>query len=310
MEQLDTDGRLYFPAAKTGRIRLKKYLDEAPGVPLGDVWDDIWPINSQARERLGYPTQKPIALLERIVSASSNPGDIVLDPFCGCGTAIAASEKLDREWLGIDVTHLSVALVESRLKAEFGLEAGRDFHLEGTPKSLGAAQFLFDQYPFQFQFWAVGLIGAQPYGATGDNKKGKRGGDTGIDGMLYFRTPGGEMLEKGIVSVKGGASLNPSMVRDLAHVVGREKAALGVFISLHDVTSGMKHEAARAGVYEYGGRVFPKLQIVTVADLLAGRRPELPVGAVNVSLAVRPVKSAKKKAEDGETPLFGKLDRD
>ena len=308
MEQLDAEGRIWYPTDKSKRPRLKRYLEDSKGRLMGNVWTDIYPINSQAAERLGYPTQKPLALLERIIRASSNPGDIVLDPFCGCGTAVVAAEKLGRRWLGIDVTHLSVALVESRLKAEAGLQPGEDFHVEGTPKSLDAAQFLFDQDAFQFQFWAVGLIGAQPYGATSARKRGKRGGDNGIDGVMYFRTPGGEMLEKCIVSVKGGEHLNPGMVRDLVGVLQREKAAMGVFISLHDVTSGMKQEAAKAGVYEYGGRAYSKVQLMTVAELLTGKKPEVPQGSVNVSLAAKPVKSARKKAKDGEeTPLFGKV---
>ncbi len=167
---------------------------------------------------------------------------------------------------------------------------------------MSAAQFLFEQDPFQFQFWAVGLVGAQPYGATMGNKKGKRGGDTGIDGVLYFRTPGGERLEKAIVSVKGGRNLNPGMVRDLSGVVEREKAAMGLFISLYDVTSGMREEAARSGAYRYGGAVYPRLQVFSVGDLLANKRPEMPHGSLNVSLENKAVRTAGQKDQG---TLFG-----
>ncbi|MER3555278.1 MAG: hypothetical protein C4331_13290 [Meiothermus sp.] len=202
--------------------RLKRYLDEAPGIPLQDVWNDIRPLTNFSTERLGYPTQKPLALLERIISASSNPGDLVLDPFCGCGTAVVAAEKLGRRWVGIDTTHLSIALMQNRLERDFGLKPRKDYVVEGTSKDAASAQKLFKDDPFQFQFWAVSLVGAQPY------QGGKKGGDTGIDGLLYFRTPGGEKVERVIVSVKGGRSLNPAMLRELKGVVEREKAAMGI----------------------------------------------------------------------------------
>ena len=200
--------------------RLKRYLDEQRGRPLGDVWTDIPPINSQAKERLGYPTQKPEALLERIIQASSNEGDMVLDPFCGCGTAVAAAEKLKRRWLGIDVTHLAVALMKSRLKTAFGLEPGQDYDVVGEPQDSGSARALWEQDPYQFQFWAVSLLQAQP------QSEQRRGADRGVDGMLHFidgprRTP-----HKIVIQVKGGHVSAPQ-VRDLKGVVEREKAALG-----------------------------------------------------------------------------------
>lgn len=279
--------------------RRKRYLDELRGMPLSDVWDDIQPVNSQAQERLGYPTQKPAALLERIIRLASRPGDVVLDPFCGCGTATAAAEKLGRSWIGIDITHLAVSLIEARLRRDFGLESGKDYALEGTPKDVDAARFLFEHErdgPYQFQFWVVGLIGAQPYGA-GVSGPGKRGGDSGIDGMLYFLTPGGERVEKVVVSVKGGKNLNPGMIRDLESVVRREKAAMGVFVSLYPPTGGMYQEAAKHGFYRYGKDSYPVIQILTVQELLQGKRPQMPSGAANVSLEGKQAKSVKSEGK-------------
>jgi DNA modification methylase len=287
----------------------KRYLDEMLGVPLQNIWIDIQPIQAQSTERLGYPTQKPLALLERIVAVSSNPGDIVLDPFCGCGTAVAAAQKLGRNWVGIDITHLSVALMQARLKRDFELEAGKDYQVEGTPEDFGGAQYLFDADAFQFQFWIVGMIGAQPYGATGNSKKGKKGGDTGIDGVYYFRTPGGEKLEKVIVSVKGGKNLNPSMVRDLVGTVEREKAAMGILLTLYPPTKGMYDDAAKNGLYKYGNAGIQKIQILTVEDLFNGKQPDLPKGSVNMSYEQNKVKTVQSESKrKGMNPLFDEAD--
>ena len=305
LDRLDEEGRIYWPKKQGGWPRLKKYLDEANGVPVQDIWTDIFPLNSQSTERLGYPTQKPSLLLERIVGASSNPGDIVLDPFCGCGTAVSAAQKLGREWVGIDITHLSVSLIKARLKRDFDLVVGKDYFEIGTPKDVQSALYFAESDPYQFQFWIVGEIGAQPYGAMSDQKKGKKGGDTGIDGLMYFRTPDGGRVEKVIVSVKAGRNLNPGMVRDLRGTVEREKAAVGVFLCAHEPTRGMREEAAKAGAYRWGTKVYPKLQILTVADVLAGKQPELPRGAVNVSYEQREVKTlAKSKQAKSMDTLF------
>ena len=306
MQRLHAEGRVWYPDDKAKRPRLKRYLNESPGVLLGNVWTDIPPLNSQAQERLGYPTQKPLALLERILSASSNPGDVVLDPFCGCGTTISAAENLGRQWIGIDVTHLSVSLIKARLKRDFDLVVKKDYLEVGTPKDLKAAQYFAEQDPFQFQFWIVGEIGAQPYGAVGDSKKGTKGGDTGIDGQMFFRTPDGGKIERVIVSVKAGRNLNPAMVRDLHGTVQREKAAVGILLLAHPPTRGMVQEAAQAGAYTWGGRTFPRVQILTVEQLLAGEQPMLPRGVVNVSYEQKEVKSlaGKKGRDKGSSPLF------
>ncbi|MCY1703615.1 site-specific DNA-methyltransferase [Deinococcus sp. SL84] len=286
--------------------RIKRYLDEQRGIPLGDVWTDILPLSSHARERLGYPTQKPVALLERIIRVSSNPSDVVLDPFCGCGTTISAAENLGRQWIGIDVTHLSVSLIKARLKRDFDLIVGKDYLEHGTPRDAQAAQYFAEADPFQFQFWIVGEIGAQPYGAVGDSKKGKKGGDTGIDGQMYFRTPDGGKIERVIVSVKAGKNLNPAMVRELRGTVEREKAAIGVLLLAYPPTKGMRDEVAKAGAYTWGGKVYPKLQMLTVEQLLQGEQPQIPRGAVNVSYEQKEAKSlrGKKAKPQGAMPLF------
>lgn len=298
---------------KAGRIiqtrpggvpQYKRYLDEMAGVPLQNVWDDISPLNSQAQERLGYPTQKPLALLERIVSVSSNPGDVVLDPFCGCGTTVCAAEKLGRNWVGIDITHLSVALIKARLRRDFGLEMG-DYQEEGTPTTVDGGQYLFDQDPFQFQFWILGEIGAQPFGASAGNRKGKKGADGGIDGQMFFVKPDGSKVEKVIVSVKGGKNLTAGMVRDLAGVLTKEDAAIGVFVCLAKPTAGVIKEAAQQGGYEYGGKMYPRVQVLTVEQILGGQQPDIPKGAVNVSYEQKASKTlATESKKKGMTSLF------
>ncbi len=250
---------------------LKRYLDEQRGRPLADVWTDIPPINSQAKERLGYPTQKPEVLLERIIRASSNEGDVVLDPFCGCGSAVAAAEKLKRRWVGIDVTHLAVALRKNRLKTAFDLEPGRDYAVVGEPQDAGGARALWEQDPYQFQFWAVSLLEAQPQSAQ------KKGDDRGIDGVIYFLDRPRRTTQKVIIQVKGGHVSAPQ-VRDLKGVVEREKAALGLFISLEEPTGPMRSEAASGGFFhsDLWKRDYPKIQLRTVSEMLAGQGFDLP----------------------------------
>ena len=249
----------------------KRYLDEMPGVPLQDVWTDIGPIGARARERLSYPTQKPEALLERIIRASSNEGDVVLDPFCGCGTAVAAAHKLGRQWIGIDITHLAVALMKNRLQTAFGLEAGRDYEVTGEPQDEGSARALWEQDPYQFQFWAVSLLEAQP------QSEQRRGADRGVDGMLYFLDGPRRTPHKAVIQVKGGRVSSPQ-VRDLRGVVEREQAAMGLFISLEPPTRDMRQEAAAAGFYrsDLWARDFPKIQMRTIGEMLAGNGFDLP----------------------------------
>lgn len=278
MAELDTKNLIWYPRRKDGsldvekRPRFKRYLDEQKGTVLTTIWTDIPPINSRAQERLGYPTQKPLALLERIISASSDEGAMVLDPFCGCGTTVHAAQKLKRRWIGIDVTHLAVGLVRRRLIDAF---PRAKFDVLGVPKDIGAARELAKADPHQFQLWALSMIEAQPY------KGGKKGADSGIDGLIYFK-PDGRTTEKAIVEVKGGENVSPQWVRALGQVVDRERAKIGVLVMLTDPTTTMKREASAAGLYKPEGDVdwsrtpFEKIQILTIEDIFDGRKPHTP----------------------------------
>ena len=268
LNALDTAGRIYWPSKEGGTPRLKWFVSDLDGARLGDVWTDIPPIAAQAAERLGYPTQKPLALLERIIAASSNEGDVVLDPFCGCGTAVHAAQKLGRQWIGIDVTHLAISLIEKRMRAAF---PGIDFSVEGTPKDLASAEDLAARDKYQFQWWAVSMVDAMPYGGK------KKGADGGVDGIIYFK-PDGKRTEKAIVSVKGGDNVGVQMIRDLHSAMEREKAPIGVFITKALPSKPMEREAAAVGVFhaEATGRSYPRLQIITLAELFRGRKPDIP----------------------------------
>ena len=286
MRQLDAEGRLHF--TRRGGIRRKRYLDESRGRLAQAVWDDIDPINSQSRERLGYPTQKPEALLERIIRASSNEGDVVLDPFCGCGTAVAAAQKLNRQWIGIDITHLAVAHMKSRIKTAFNLEAGRDYEVIGEPTDVGGARALWEGDPYQFQFWAVSLLDARP------QEQQRRGADRGVDGVLYFIDGPRSTPQKVVIQVKGGHVSVPQ-IRDLRGVVERERAAIGLFISLEPPTGPMRTEAASGGFHhsDLWSRDFPKVQMRTIAQLLDGQGFELPP-------SVSPAYHAAQRVRRGE----------
>jgi DNA modification methylase len=266
MQQLIDEGRII--QTRPGTVpQYKRYLDEMPGVSIQNLWDDIPVINNRSKELLGYPTQKPLALLERIITVSSNEGDVILDPFCGCGTAIHAAHKLKRQWIGIDITHLAISLIEERLTGAF---PGIKYAVEGVPKDLEGARDLAERDKHQFQLWAGSRIKAVPF------RSGKKGADSGIDGIIYFK-PEGKTTEKAIVSVKGGENVNVAMVRDLGHVVDREKAKIGVFVTLAEPTGPMKTEAVKAGYYETPYGKYPKLQILTIKDLFDGKHPNIPL---------------------------------
>ncbi len=270
-----------------GMPEYKRFLDEMPGVPLQDVWTDVTPIIAGTGERLGYPTQKPVALLERILKASSNEGDVVLDPFCGCGTTVHAAQKLNRQWIGIDVTHLAISLIQKRLRDAFPLV---QIDVHGVPKDLDGARALFEQDAYQFQWWAVSLVDAVPYGGK------KKGADGGIDGYIYFK-PDAKTTEKAIVSVKGGKNVNVAMVRDLKAVVDREKAKMGVMITLADSTQPMRTEAVASGYYRTEAQGdFAKIQIITIEELLNGKKPQMPWVAPDVfKKAKREMKGEQQK---------------
>jgi site-specific DNA-methyltransferase (adenine-specific) len=293
MEQLDREGRLFFPKKNDARLRRKLYLEDSPGVAVSDNWTDIKPIFSVAAERLGFPTQKPLELLERIISASSNEGDIVLDPFCGCGTAVHAAEKLNRRWIGIDITHLAISLIEKRLKDAFG--RGCRFEVHGTPKDLDSARDLADRDKYQFQWWAVSLVEAQPYQGK------KKGADTGIDGLKFFNDIEGD-AKKIVVSVKGGAALKPDDIRAINFVRERESAEIALLISLAEPTTKMKSEAAAAGIYSGGpdGKLkYARLQLLTIEGLLSGKqRAEHPEYVPNLTF-----KKAKREKRDRQKTL-------
>ncbi|MBI4216253.1 MAG: restriction endonuclease [Chloroflexi bacterium] len=268
MEQFERDGRLVY--SKSGFPQYKRYLDEMPGQPPQTTWTDIPP--ALGKERLGWATQKPLALLERIIAASSNEGEVVLDPFCGCGTAVVAAHKLKRQWIGIDITHLAIAVMRSRLETTF---PGIKYEVVGEPKDLGGARALAAQKPdgrYQFQWWALSLVLAQPVGEAR-----KKGADKGIDGVIRFLDDGGKQSRQAIVSVKSGG-VGAKDIRDLKGVLEREKAALGLFITLEPPTRDMTAEAVAAGYYHspLWDKDYPKVQILTIEDLLAGKKADLP----------------------------------
>jgi DNA modification methylase len=269
MERLDREGRLAFPSNKEGRIRLKRYLDENAGAPVSNLWDDIAPVSSQADERLGYPTQKPEALLERIIKASSNKGDTVLDPFSGCGTAVIAAQRLGRRWIGIDITHLAINLMKRRLRDTYRKDA--KFTVIGEPVDVAGAQELAGKDPYQFQWWALGLVDARPV-------EGKKGADKGIDGRIYFHDEQDEAKTKQVIlSVKAGHT-NVAHVRDLRGVIEREGAEIGVLIAMEEPTQPMRTEAAGAGFYHSPGWNMdcPRIQLRTIAELLTGKGLDVP----------------------------------
>jgi len=272
MKRLDAENRLHFTS--NSGIRLKRYLDELPGVPLQDVWTDIYPINSQAAERLGYPTQKPQELLERIIQASSNPGDVCLDPFCGCGTAVAAAHALNRQWIGIDITHLAVALIKYRILDAF---PDAKFDIIGEPGTLSAARQLANDDRHQFEWWALSLVQARPSGGESGSRQGKKGADRGVDGIISIIDDNTHQPKKVIVQVKSG-HVSSAQIRDLVGTIEREKAVIGVFITLEEPTSAMTKEAATAGFYESvtWEKQYPRIQILTIEQLLQGAEIQMP----------------------------------
>jgi site-specific DNA-methyltransferase (adenine-specific) len=277
----DANGRLYRDDVNpTGGGRRVIYLDDVEGDIIDSIWDDIYPLNPVSAERLGYPTQKPVALLERIIQSSSNEGDVVLDPFCGCGTTIAAAQKLGRSWIGIDITHLAITLMKARLKDSFGDAA--KYKVLGEPVSVPDAERLAESDPYQFQWWALGLVGARPV----DQKKGA---DKGIDGRIIFMGDKPGTFESVILSVKAGKT-GTAHVRDLIGVIEREKAAIGVLISMQSDTAPMKIEASTAGFYqnETWNKQYPKIQLLTIAEILSGKQIEMP--------PIRQVSTTFKKA--------------
>jgi DNA modification methylase len=265
LDKLDADGRIHWPKKSGGMPMLKRYEDQMPGVPLQDIWSDIAPIHNLGNERLGYPTQKPLALLERVIRASSKEGDVVFDPFCGCGTAIYSAHLNGRKWVGCDIAILSVQIVRDVLAARYGLHDGEHYEISGVPLSIEGAKDLFERDKRQFQHWLVEL--------SGGFCNSRQSGDLGIDGRIYFQTTTG--LRSMVLSVKGG-HVAPQFVRELRGTLERDGTEMAGFLCLEEPTAGMKNEAAKAGMYALDGAKYPRLQIRTVTDLLAGRTFETP----------------------------------
>ena len=272
MARLDSEGRVFY--TRNGIPRIKRYLDEARGLPVQDMWTDIESLRSWHKERIGYDTQKPEALLERVINTSSNEGDVVLDPFCGCGTAVAVAERLGRRWIGIDVTHLAISLMKHRLHDTFRDELS-EYKVVGLPEDVASARALATESEhdgrYQFEYWALGLVDARP--ATG-----KKGADSGIDGYINFFDDNSGKAKRIIVQVKSG-HVNRGMIATLKGDMEREGAAIGIFITLEEPTNPMQQEAISAGFYEpegLPGNQYPKVQIFTIEQLLDGAQAQYP----------------------------------
>jgi DNA modification methylase len=295
-QRLEAEGRIVY--SRTGMPRVLRPIDVTKRGTVQDVWVDIDPPNPGSAETLGYPTQKPEGLLERIIRASSNEGEVVLDPFCGCGTAIAVAERLKRQWVGIDITHLAIGLIKHRLRDAFGDAISEGYEVIGEPVSVPDAAELAKEDPFQFQWWALGLVGARRA-----DPATIRGSDQGIDGRLYFHDePAGGDTKQIILSVKSGHA-GVKDIRDLRGVTEREKAAIGVFITLEEPTKPMETEAAAAGFYKSPWGTHPRLQILTIADLLQGKKIDYPP-AHQVNVTFKKAPTAKPKAEKAKRLTF------
>ena len=273
MLEFEKKGLIHAPKGRVPQV--KRYLSELKGQAIHSIWIDIPPINPMSKERMDFQTQKPIKLLERIISASSNEGDLVLDPFCGCGTSIMAAHQIKRRWIGIDITHLAISIIKSRLK-EMYLVANRDYKIIGEPVDLASATKLMEYDPtgYQFQCWAVSKLDARP--ANPDDKKGA---DKGVDGWLFFREGNDPNLRKIVVQAKGGTHIGANIIRDLLGTVQNTKSAMGILITLHEPTQPMKEAAMEAEYYESSTweEKYPRIQIITIEELFSGKRPVLPL---------------------------------
>ena len=296
LDLLDAKGFLHWPRGGKGFPRFKRYLSD--GAHIQDVIVDIPPINSQAQERLGYPTQKPEALLERIIKSSSNEGDIVLDPFCGCGTTVQVAQRLNRRWIGIDITHLAIGLIKKRLDDGFPNHhppIRETYEVIGEPTDYAGAEQLANEDKYQFQWWALGQVGARP-------AEQKKGADRGIDGRLYFHDDTSGKSKQIIFSVKAGG-VTVSQVRDLRGVLDREKAEIGVFICFEQPTRPMKHEANEAGLYTSSDKsTYPRIQILTIQEILDGKQPDYPRHILDATFKKAP-KAKAAKSENLLLPL-------
>ena len=295
LDALADFGLIDFPPTGSGALpTYRQYLDTSPGMLLQDLWayqphtkgtlygsveaidEDVrWLSARDRKERLGYPTQKPVGLLERVINASSKPDQIVLDPFCGCGTAVDAAQKLGRQWIGIDITHIAIGMIEDRMRSGY---PGIEFETHGVPKDIDSALRLAADDKHQFQQWACWHVGGYP--------REKKGGDKGVDGWFNYLAEGGK-IETGVISVKGGEHLNPAMVRDLGRVMERDKHRFGLFVTAALPTKGVRDEIASHPLIETEFGRFPAMQVVTIAELIHGPKPKLPP-------LISPVKKASR----------------
>ena len=298
MERMEAEGRIVY--SSTGTPQFKRYLDEMHGLSVQDIWSDIRPLGglgSKKEERLGYPTQKPEALLERIIQASSKEGDVVLDPFCGCGTAVAVAERLGRRWVGIDITHLAITLMKSRLSDTFGSQMS-EYDVVGVPRDVESARALATESEhdgrYQFEYWGLGLVEARP----GNNRR--KGADAGVDGYINFFDDDSGKAKTVLVQVKSG-HVQRNVIATLKGDMEREKAELGLLVTLEPPTRPMEQEALSAGVYvpeRFPDRQFQRVQIATIEDLLNGAGPDLP----RLGLAEDPTfrRAARRRRSEGK----------
>jgi site-specific DNA-methyltransferase (adenine-specific) len=313
LDCLNEAGMIYIPRDGKGQPKYKQYL--GLGIPYQDIWAcqpytegtlfgteecidaDVKWLGHEA-EKLGYDTQKPEGMLERIISSSSKEGDLVLDPFCGCGTTVQVAQKLNRRWIGIDITHLAIGLIKTRLDDAYGPEIRKTYEVIGEPTDVAGAAQLAEENKWQFQYWALGLCGARPTEGV------KKGADRGIDGRLYFHDDNSGDSKQIIFSVKGGQNIGVSEVRDLIGVLQREKAEIGVYISFEEPTKPMLREAAEAGFYtSQDGSKYPCVQLLTIKDLLEGKKNvQRPLHVRDVTFKKAP-RSRPDAAENLDLPL-------
>ena len=287
MEQWDREGRLHFPEDKNGRIRRKRFLDELQGKPVQNLWDDIKPIASQSNEGLGYPTQKPKALLERIIQASSNEGDTVLDAFCGCGTTVDAAESLHRNWIGIDVSPIAISLIKRRLKDTYG-ESLSKFEIRGTPTTHNSAVELWKQNANAFQDWW--LTEFEVFSTT----FGTKGADKGIDGLAqYLIDPKEQKIIRAAFSVKGGVHIQSKDIDALLGAMDKHKCEMGVFLTIAEPTKPMLETIAGAGFLDVPGFKYPRLQILTLKEYFQNKQLKLP--KVNITFKAAQLKGKSRQ---------------
>ena len=287
LEKWWEEGRIY--QTKSGMCRLKDYLEDRPGQLVSDLWmdKDVSPLQGSSSEFIGYATQKPESLLERVIKTGSNEADLVLDPFCGCGTTVAVAEKLGRRWVGIDIAYLAIDIISKRLK-QSGTKENTDFEVDGEPKDAYSAEKLAQRDPFQFQVWCISRLNATP--------SQTKSGDKGVDGIMNFpdlsKT---SKVGKGIIQVKGTASVNPSMVRDLKGTLKSQDADFGILVTLKKPTQGMINEATKEGYFNFMGRQLPRIQLLTAEDLF---RDPIPIKVPRPVLPPYKKPTIKKELEE------------